>query len=55
MASVLHEFQKVFECAVTPNPAYARLRLCAINLLSYLAKMRIPSVARNSTCRAFRC
>ena len=31
MASVLHEFQKVSECAVTSNPEYALFRLCAIS------------------------
>lgn len=37
MASVLHEFQKVSECAVTPNPDYARFRLCAISEPSKLS------------------
>lgn len=37
MASVLHEFQKVSECAETPNPDYARFRLCAISEPSKLS------------------
>lgn len=37
MASVLHEFKKVSECAVTPNPDYAPFRLCAISEPSKLS------------------